>query len=649
MSQGFSTHVSESPIFKASEDFTSQARIPSMEDYERLYKESINNPENFWSRVASELHWFKKWDSVLEWSVPHAQWFVGGQTNLAYNCLDRHLNGPRKNKAALVFEGEPGDTRTLTYQQLHREVCRCANVLKLLGVEKGDRVAVYMPMIPELVITVLACARIGAPHSVIFGGFKANALRDRINDADAKLVVTADGGFRRGQPLELKAIVDEALKSCPSVRKSLVVNRCELPVDWVEGRDHAWDDMMEAVSSDCPAEPLDAEHPLFILYTSGTTGKPKGIVHSTGGYMVGTYLTTQMVFDLKDNDMYWCTADVGWITGHSYIVYGPLANGATSFIYEGAPTTPHPGRFWELVEKHSVNVFYTAPTAIRAFMKLGEGWPGRYDLSSLRLLGSVGEPINPEAWLWYHRVIGGERCPVVDTWWQTETGSIMISALPGATPMKPGSASRPMFGVLPQIVGEQGEALDANAGGYLTIQKPWPSMARTIWGDDERFQETYWSRFEGVYFTGDGATVDEDGDFWIMGRVDDVINTSGHRLGTAEIESALVADKTVAEAAVVGYPHDVKGEAIAAFVILKGGRNPEPGEEQRLRDQVGEEISPIAKPEQIRFVDVLPKTRSGKIMRRLLRDIAAGRKPRGDTSTLEDLTVLAQLASEQDD
>lgn len=647
ITKDFSTHLVETRRFECSEDFRKNASVSSMEEYERLYKQSIDDPETFWGDVASQLHWFKPYDKLMEWDAPHAQWFVGGQTNISYNCLDRHLTTERKNKAAIVFEGEPGDTQTLTYQQLHREVCKFANVLKSMGVEKGDRVAVYMPMIPELVITVLACARIGAPHSVIFGGFKATALRDRIQDAEAKLVVTADGGFRRGKPLPLKDVVDEAVVQCPSIEKVICVNRCDIAVDWVEGRDHEWDTLMNQVDANCPAVPLDSEHPLFILYTSGTTGKPKGIVHTTGGYMVGTYLTTKHVFDLKEEDTYWCTADVGWITGHSYIVYGPLANGATSFIYEGAPTTPHPGRFWELVEKHSVNIFYTAPTAIRAFMRLGGEWAGKYDLSSLRLLGSVGEPINPEAWLWYHKVIGGERCPIVDTWWQTETGSIMISALPGATTMKPGSAARPLFGVKPQIVDENGKHLEKGRGGYLTIQKPWPSMLRTIWGDDQRYQDTYWSKFDGVYFTGDGAHCDSDGDYWIMGRVDDVINTSGHRLGTAEIESALVSDSRVAEAAVVGFPHDIKGEAIAAFVTLSSGLQPAEDEEKRLKELVAELISPIAKPEQIRFTEAVPKTRSGKIMRRLLRDIAAGRQPRGDTSTLEDFTVLARLVESE--
>jgi acetyl-CoA synthetase len=633
--------------FASPEPFRAQARLRSSADYQRLYRESIEESDSFWARIASELHWFEPWGEVSRWQPPRAEWFRGGRTNLCYNCLDRHLDGPRRNKAALIFEGEPGDVRTFTYQQLHREVCKFANVLKGLGVEAGDCVAIYMPMIPELVIAVLACARLGAPHSVVFGGFRAGALRDRINDASARLVVTADGGFRRGKVLPLKPIVDEALSGCPSVESVVSVRRCGNEVATVRGRDHDYQTLMDQASADCPAVPLDSEHPLFILYTSGTTGKPKGIVHTTGGYMVGTYLTTQMVFDLQEQDTYWCTADVGWITGHSYIVYGPLVNGATSLIYEGAPTTPHPGRFWEICERHKVSIFYTAPTAIRSFMKWGDGWPGRYDLSSLRLLGTVGEPINPEAWLWYRKVIGGERCPIVDTWWQTETGSIMISALPGVTETKPGSASKPLFGVVPAVVDEQGERLPPGRGGYLTIQRPWPSMARTIHGDHERFCETYWSRFPGVYLTGDGAHVDADGDFWIMGRLDDVINTSGHRLGSAEIESALVSDPVVAEAAVVGYPHDLKGEAIAAFVTLRGSRQPGADEAERLKEHVAEQISPIARPEQIRFTDALPKTRSGKIMRRLLRDLAAGREVAGDTSTLEDFTVLAQLAESE--
>ena len=641
---GLQSHLVEERRFPPPAEFQARARISSVEEYDRLYKESIEQPEEFWGRMASELTWTKPWDKVVEWTPPHAKWFVGGRTNITLNCLDRHLDGPNRNKAAIIFEGEPGDTQTLTYLQLHREVCKFANALKALGVKTGDRVAIYLPMVPEMVVAVLACARIGAPHSVVFGGFRARALSDRINDAGATTVITADGAWRRGKVLPLKEVVDEAVQSCPSIENVVVTNRCDLSVDMLAGRDHDWQTLMDQSSADCPAVELDAEHPLFILYTSGTTGKPKGIVHTTGGYMVGTWLTTRMVFDVREEDVYWCTADVGWITGHSYIVYGPLANGATSVIYEGAPNAPHPGRFWELCEKHRVSIFYTAPTAVRAFMKWGEGWPQRYDLSSLRLLGSVGEPINPAAWLWYHRVIGGGRCPIVDTWWQTETGGIMITGLPGVATSKPGSAGRPFFGVEPKVVSQEGEDVPPGRGGLLTIQKPWPSMLRTIWGDDERFKETYWSKFENVYFTGDGARCDEDGDYWIMGRVDDVINTSGHRLGTAEIESALVSDPQVAEAAVVGYPHELKGEAIAAFVTLKGGRDPEHDEAKRLKNVVSEVISPIARPEQVRFTPALPKTRSGKIMRRLLRDIAAGRKIEGDTSTLEDFTVLAGLA-----
>lgn len=647
MAEELTSHLNETRTFQCSEEFREGARIACYEDYDRLYQKSIDKPAEFWGEVAEQLHWFKKWDQVLDWHLPFAKWFVGGQTNLSYNCLDRHLQGPLRNHAALIFESEPGDVRTYTYLQLYQEVCKFANVLKNLGIRRGDRVAIYLPMIPEAVIAMLACARLGAVHSVVFGGFRATALGDRINDAAAKVVITADGGFRRGQVLNLKEVVDQAAPKCPSLEHVIVVERGLINMTRLRGRDHSWHTLMTTVKAECPAEELDSEHPLFILYTSGTTGQPKGIVHTTGGYMVGTFLTTRTVFDLQPSDTYWCTADVGWITGHSYIVYGPLANGTTTVIYEGAPTEPHQGRFWDIVERHRVSIFYTAPTAIRAFMKFGDDWPKRFDLSSLRLLGSVGEPMNPEAWLWYFHVIGKGRCPIVDTWWQTETGSIMIASLPGAMTMKPGSVNRPMFGIKPVIVNEKGEAKGLGEAGYLTIAQPWPSMLRGIHNDDQRFRDTYWSKFQDVYFTGDGARTDSDGDFWIMGRLDDVINTSGHRLASAEIESALVSDEKVAEAAVVGYPHDLKGEAIAAFVSLRKGQSPTHGDKQRLIQLVAELISPIAKPEQIRFTEALPKTRSGKIMRRLLRDLASGRQPEGDTSTLEDFRVLAQLQGDQ--
>ncbi|MDQ3012312.1 MAG: acetate--CoA ligase [Acidobacteriota bacterium] len=649
-----SSSLKEDRVFAPSTEFSSSAHIKSRADYDRIYKRSVEDPEGFWAEIASELHWFKPWDKVLEWNEPFAQWFVGGQTNISYNCLDRHLSSWRKNKAAIIWEGEPGDTRTLTYQQLHSEVCKFANVLKSLGVEKGDRVAIYMPMIPELPVAMLACARIGATHSIIFGGFSAEALKDRINDAQAKAVITADGGYRRGSALPLKPAVDAAVKDCPSIQKVVVVERCKNEIQMQEGRDHWYHELMKDASDICPAEPLDAEHPLYILYTSGTTGKPKGIVHTTGGYSVHTYITAKWVFDLKDEDTYWCTADIGWVTGHSYIVYGPMQNAATVMMYEGAPNTPDFGRFWQIIEKHKVNILYTAPTAIRTFIKWGEQWPAKYDLSSLRLLGSVGEPINPEAWMWYHKVIGKERCPIVDTWWQTETGGILISPIPGAIPTKPGSATLPFPGIVPDIQTRDGESVGKNQGGFLVITRPWPGMLRTIYGDPERFKKQYWSDIEGCYFTGDGARRDEDGYFWLMGRVDDVINVSGHRLGTMEVESALVSHPAVAEAAVVGRPDELKGQAISAFVTLESGRletqNFASLDElkEELRRHVAKEIGSMAKPDDIRFTDALPKTRSGKIMRRLLRDIASGTQTVGDTTTLEDLSVLAKLREDEE-
>ncbi|MCK6471155.1 MAG: acetate--CoA ligase [Planctomycetes bacterium] len=644
-SEAMDQMLKERRVFKPSKEFSKAARVGSLAAYKKLYNESIKSPDKFWAKVGKELHWFKPFKKVLDWSkAPFAKWFVGGTTNLSYNCLDRHLTTSRRNKAALIWEGEPGDSRTLTYDQLHREVCKFANVLKGLGVGKGDRVAIYMPMVPELPIALLACARIGAPHSVIFGGFSATALVDRIHDCSAKAVVTADGGWRRGKIVELKKAVDEAMPNCPTVQKVVVLKRTGQPVEMKDGRDVWWHETMAGASPDCKAEPLDAEHPLYILYTSGSTGKPKGIYHTTGGYMVGTYLTSKLVFDLRDEDVYFCTADIGWVTGHSYIVYGPLANGATSLMYEGAPNHPGPDRFWEIVAKYRVNIFYTAPTAIRAFIKWGDQHPAKHDLSSLRLLGTVGEPINPEAWIWYNKVIGGKRCPIVDTWWQTETGAIMISPVPGAVPTKPGSATLPMPGVLPEVVDPATkEKVPPGGGGILVIRKPWPSMLRGLWGDNERYKQVYWSTVPGSYFTGDGAHCDKDGYFWIMGRVDDVINVSGHRLGTAEVESALVSHPAVAESACIGVPDEITGQAIAAFVTVKEGHAAGDDLKADLLKHVTKEIGALARPKQVRFTGALPKTRSGKIMRRLLRDIASGKERVGDTTTLEDYSVLAKL------
>jgi acetyl-CoA synthetase len=640
--------LNESRLFPPSEEFSARAHISGMEEYERLYAEAEVDPESYWAKQAEALHWFQKWDTVLEWNLPFAKWFVGGTTNVAYNCLDRHLTSWRRNKAAIIWEGEPGDTRTLTYQQLHTEVCKFANVLKKLGAQKGDRIALYMPLVPELAIAMLACARIGATHTIIFGGFSADALKDRINDCACKLVVTADGGWRRGGEVKLKPAVDEALQHTPTVQSCVVYKRTGSQITMQPGRDHWWHEMMEIVNDDCPAEPLDSEHPLFILYTSGTTGKPKGILHTTGGYLTQAALTTKWVFDLKDEDVYWCTADIGWVTGHSYVVYGPLANGATSLMYEGAPNWPNPDRFWQIIDKYKVNIFYTAPTAIRAFIKWGEQWVLKHDLSTLRLLGTVGEPINPEAWMWYHQTIGKGRCPIVDTWWQTETGAIMISPLPGATPTVPGTATRPLPGLAIDVITKDGKSCGANEGGYLVIKKPWPSMLRTIWGDDERYQKQYWSEIPGYYFAGDGARRDSHGYFWIMGRVDDVLNVAGHRLGTAEVESALVSHPAVAESAVVGRPDDLKGSAIVAFVTLEGGRQGSDELKNELRNHVAKEIGAIAKPDDIRFTDTLPKTRSGKIMRRLLRELAASGKVAGDTTTLEDFSVLEKLRDDDE-
>jgi acetyl-CoA synthetase len=641
--------LKETRKFPPAAEFAANAHIKSAAEYEQIWQRAKDDPDGFWAeQAARKLHWFRRWHKVLEWQPPHAKWFVGGTTNASYNCLDRHVEGPRKNKAAIIWEGEPGDTRVLTFHQLHRETCKFANGLKSLGVKKGDRVTIYMPMIPEAAIAMLACARIGATHSVVFGGFSAEAVADRNNDAKSKLVITADGGWRRGKVVPLKANVDAALAKSPTVEKCVVVNRCNQAVDMKPGRDVWWHELMNDASPDCPAEELDSEHPLYVLYTSGSTGKPKGIVHSTAGYLLGSALTHEWVFDIREEDVYWCTADIGWVTGHSYIVYGPLANGTTTLMYEGAPDYPKQDRFWAIVEKYGVNVFYTAPTAIRAFIKWGDQWPNGRDLSSLRLLGTVGEPINPEAWMWYHEVIGKGRCPIVDTWWQTETGAIMISPLPGAIATKPGSATRPFPGVVPAVVDKQGYRVGANEGGFLVIRHPWPSMLRTIFNDDERYKQQYWSQIPGSYFTADGARCDQDGYYWVMGRVDDVLNVSGHRLSTMEVESALVGHAKVAEAAVVGRPDEIKGEGIAAFVTLKGGNEGSEELKKELRDHVTREIGALARPDDIRFTAALPKTRSGKIMRRLLRDIAAGRATTQDTTTLEDYTVLAKLREEEE-
>ncbi len=640
--------LKESRVFEAPAGFKAAAHVKSLAEYEALYRRSVDDPDGFWGEQAACLSWSKKWERVLEWKEPFAKWFVGGTLNLAENCLDRHVRTWRKNKAALVWEGEPGETRVLTYFELLQEVCRFANVLKSLGVAKGDRVGIYMPMIPEAAVAMLACARIGATHSVVFGGFSAEALRDRMNDAQAKVIVTADGGYRRGSVVPLKANVDASLDGAASVGHVVVVKRTGSEIAMHAGRDHWWHELMDAASTVCAPEPLDAEHPLFILYTSGTTGKPKGVVHTTGGYLLQATLTTKYVFDLKDEDTYWCTADIGWVTGHTYVVYGPLSNGATTFMYEGAPNHPEPDRFWRLIERHGINTFYTAPTAIRAFVRWGEQWPRKHDLTSLRLLGTVGEPINPEAWMWYQSVIGGGRCPIVDTWWQTETGGIMITPLPGAIPTKPGSATRPFFGVVPEVVDKDGKPAPPGGGGYLVVKKPWPGMLRTIYGDPDRYVQTYWSRYPGMYFTGDGARRDADGYFWIMGRVDDVVNVAGHRLGTMEVESALVSHPRVAEAAVVGRPDDLKGQALVAFVTLQAGLEPSDALRGELKEHVVKEIGAIARPDEIRFSEALPKTRSGKIMRRLLRDIASGKETVGDTTTLEDYSVLARLRQSEE-
>ena len=641
--QDIDSTLRENRVFPPPPEFSAKAHIKSLEEYETLYKQSIEDPEEFWAGAAGDLHWFKRWDKVLDWNLPWAKWFVGGQLNLSYNCVDRHALGERRDKIAIIWEGEPGEVRRLTYAQLHIEVQKFANALKSLGIKKGDRVAVYMGMTPELAIALLACARIGAVHSVIFGGFAANAIADRVADSACVAILTQDTSYRRGNEIQLKRTVDEAMPACPTVKHVVVYRRTGSPVKMVEGRDHWWHDLVAAAAPECPAEPMDSEDPLYILYTSGSTGKPKGLLHTTGGYAVQTYLTTKYVFDLRDEDIYWCTADIGWVTGHSYVVYGPLQNGATVLMYEGAPNWPDFSRFWKLIDDHKVSIFYTAPTAIRAFIKWGDQYVEKFKLDSLRLLGTVGEPINPEAWMWYREKIGHNRCPIVDTWWQTETGAILIAPIPGAVPTKPGSATRPFFGIQPEVVTKEGEPVPAGHGGLLVVRKPWPSMARNVYGDPERYQKTYWSDVPGSYFTGDGARQDADGYFWLMGRVDDVINVSGHRLGTMEVESALVAHPKVAEAAVVGRPDDLKGQAISAFVSLESGNQPSEELKDELRKWVSKEIGSLARPDDIRFTEALPKTRSGKIMRRLLRELATHGEIKGDTTTLEDFTVIAKL------
>jgi acetyl-CoA synthetase len=638
----------ENRVFPPPAEFAAKARIKSLAEYEQMYRRSVDDPESFWAEAARELYWFKPWEKVLEWNLPWAKWFVGGRINLSYNCVDRHALGGKRDKVAILWEGEPGEVRRLTFRDLHTEVQRVANSLKGLGIRKGDRVAVYMGMTPELAIAILACARIGAVHSVIFGGFAAQAIVDRVNDAECVAILTQDTSYRRGSEVKLKATVDEAVSKCPTVKNVVVYRRSGSPVKMQAGRDHWWHDLTAKAAPDCPAEELDSEDPLYILYTSGTTGKPKGLVHTTGGYSVQTYLTSKYIFDLRDDDIYWCTADIGWVTGHSYVVYGALQNGVTTLMYEGAPNFPEMDRFWKIIDEHKVTIFYTAPTAVRAFIKWGDHFPERHKLDSLRLLGTVGEPINPEAWMWYREKIGKGRCPIVDTWWQTETGAIMIAPIPGAVPTKPGSATRPFFGIVPEVVTKEGGPVPAGHGGLLVIRKPWPSMARTIYNDPERYVQSYWSEIPGSYFTGDGARVDDDGCFWLMGRVDDVLNVSGHRLGTMEVESALVAHPKVAEAAVVGRPDDLKGQAIAAFVTLESEYQPSKELKDELRAWVAKEIGALARPDDIRFTEQLPKTRSGKIMRRLLRELATNGDIKGDTTTLEDFSVIAKLR-EQDE
>ncbi|MFW7379048.1 MAG: acetate--CoA ligase [Oligoflexus sp.] len=641
--------LDESRLFQPQPEFQAKAHVSSMVDYQKTWQRSVGDYEGFWDEQAkSSLDWHQAYQQVLDWQPPYAKWFVGGKLNACYNCVDRHVKNGLGQKTALIWEGEPGDARKVSYAELLDEVSRCGNALKSLGVKPGDRVSIYMPMTPELVAAVLACARIGAVHSVVFAGFSAESLAERNQDAGAKLLITADGLWRRGEILNLKELVDEALQDSPTIERCLVLKRTGEKVSMQEGRDVWWHDVVNQASNECPPEWVDSEHPLFILYTSGSTGKPKGILHTTAGYLLGTAYTSRLIFDLKEEDIFWCTADIGWVTGHSYVTYGPLANAATVLIYEGAPNAPDPSRFWQLIEKYRVSIFYTAPTAIRSFMKWGDEWLEKSDLSSLRLLGTVGEPINPKAWLWYREKVGGNRCPIVDTWWQTETGCIMIAPLPGATPTTPGTATKPFFGIDADIVDKSGRSLGPNQGGYLVVRKPWPSMLRTIWGNPERYEAAYWNHVPGCYFSGDGARRDEHGNFWIMGRIDDVLNVSGHRLSTMEIESALVSHESVAEAAVVAKPDDLKGQAIACFVVLKQSQQVSDALKKDLREHVAHHIGAIAKPDEIRFTDSLPKTRSGKIMRRLLRDIVAGRESSGDLTTLDDRGVLESLRESED-
>jgi acetyl-CoA synthetase len=638
----------ETRVVRPSAEFKAQANLGSQALYKRLYAESVNTPEKFWGRHARELvAWRKPFKKVLSWKLPHAKWFEDGQLNVAENCVDRHLSDGRANKAAIIFEGEPGDVRTITYRQLHQEVCRMAHALTGLGLKKGDRIAIYMPMVPEAAIAMLACARLGVIHTVIFGGFSSEAIKDRVNDCQARVIITADGGWRRGKIVELKSNVDRALPGTPSVEKVIVLKRTGQDVPMAEGRDIWWHDAVSGKPVSHKAAAFRSEHPLYILYTSGSTGKPKGVLHTSGGYLVGISLTMKYVFDLKDDDVYFCTADVGWVTGHSYVVYGPLSAGATVLMYEGAPNHPEPDRFWQLIDRHHATILYTAPTAIRAFMRWGDDYVKRNRLDSLRLLGSVGEPINPEAWMWYHTVVGKKRCPIVDTWWQTETGSIMVTPLPGITPTKPGSCAVPFFGVVPRVLDEQGNDVPKGSGGRLFLSKPWPAMLRTLWGDDDRFKKQYWAELPGYYFAGDGARFDKDGYLWVVGRIDDVLNVSGHRIGTAEVESAIVSFAGVAEAAVVGRPDDLKGQALVCFVTLKNGVEASQALKDAIRAHVAKEIGSLARPDDVRFAAGLPKTRSGKIMRRILKEIAAGGAVKGDTTTLEDFTVVATLQAEE--
>jgi len=640
---GIDALLQEERSFPPPADFAAKANMADPD----IYAKAAADPEGFWAGLAEELDWFQKWDTVLDWSgAPFAKWFINGKLNVSYNCIDRHVQNGRRNKAAIVWEGEPGDWKVYTYGDLLREVCQFANGLKSLGIKKGDRVTIYLPMTPELPIAMLACARIGAPHSVVFGGFSAESLRDRINDSESKLLITADGGYRRGGVIPLKQNADDSLDGAPSVEKVVVLRRTGTADDkMVDGRDIWWHDLMEGQPMTCEPEPMDSEDMLFLLYTSGTTGKPKGIVHSSAGYLLGVQATTKWVFDIKEDDIYWCTADIGWVTGHSYIVYGPLANGATTVMYEGSPDYPDRDRFWAIVAKYAVTILYTAPTAIRTFMRWGEGYPNKHDMSSLRLMGTVGEPINPEAWVWYWQHIGGGRCPVVDTWWQTETGAMMIAPLPGLTTLKPGSATRPFPGIQAEILDADGNPVGLGGGGYLVVKQPWPAMLRGVYGDPERFIDTYWSRYDGIYFTADGARLDEDGYFWLLGRVDDVINVSGHRIGTMEVESALVDNQKVAEAACIGKDHEVKGQAVVAFVTLKDGVDISDDVITELKAHVAGKIGAMARPDDIHFAAELPKTRSGKIMRRLLRDVAEGRAL-GDTTTLADPAVVDSLKAQ---